>query len=103
MSRSTAKKALLGLALVSLAGAETMWSIAISNAPDPQCWCSDVGADSEDATQSQCCDADANPCGCESSAGKTLSTPSRGMSPSDASASSHGQGASTRAARAGVS
>ena len=33
----TARLALLCLALVALAGAETVWSLALSTAPDPGC------------------------------------------------------------------
>jgi hypothetical protein len=34
---STAKMVLLCLALVILAGAETVWSLAVSKAPAPEC------------------------------------------------------------------
>ena len=62
---SAAKMTLLGLALVTLAGAETVWSLALSSAPDPECACLAASA-ARAAAQARCCEADTNPCGCES-------------------------------------
>ena len=73
--KSTAKKALLGLALVSMAGAETVWSLALSNSPEPQCLCSDSRVDPDAAAQPQWGDADAGPCGCDSGRSPRASSP----------------------------
>jgi hypothetical protein len=52
---SGAKIALLCLALVTLASAETVWSLAISRAPDPECLRSASGADAPMVAQPGCC------------------------------------------------
>jgi hypothetical protein len=64
---STAKLVLLCLALVTLAGAETMWSLTLSSVPDPQCRRPASDADTSAVAQPRCCaeSEDTTPC-CDS-------------------------------------
>ena len=71
MTRTSAVKVvLLFLALVALAGAETVWSLALSNAPDPDCVRAASSADAPVVAQGRCCAGDGAVCGCRR--GKTL-------------------------------
>ena len=61
---SAAKMTLLLLAVVTLAGAETVWSGALSSAADPQCVRVASSADPPVVAQARCCAGDGGVCGC---------------------------------------
>ena len=68
--RSAAKVVLLFLAAVTLAGAETVWSHALSSAATPECLRAASSADAPVVAQARCCARDGGVCACRS--GKTL-------------------------------